>query len=292
MLTSNSKAFNFRIETIINSDLIICLKEGKIAEFGTHEQLLELNGVYAELIISQAEKQKKEAQKAQKFSPLHQIEADPEEEDVEDAEDDEMNEEDEKRMNGDISNPIFSEQINHNQNSNFYFKVDISNHVIEMDNILIKEKPVPIEVDRKLSARRKVTTPKSDRKLSRKFEKLESNATKAVEITKQKEEDTVDPTYFSESRKRLLNMLKTEKFFVIGAACAAACNGAVWPIYGILLADASAALSDKDLQNVLTGGRDVALMFVGLAIAAGIILWMQKYQFLILVTFFTELVKF
>jgi subfamily B ATP-binding cassette protein MsbA len=38
-----------RLSTIRNSDLIIVLKEGVVAEQGTHDQLMKLNGAYAEL---------------------------------------------------------------------------------------------------------------------------------------------------------------------------------------------------------------------------------------------------
>ena len=42
-----------RLSTIKNSDFIFSLKQGKVLEQGTHEELLEKNGYYAELIKSQ-----------------------------------------------------------------------------------------------------------------------------------------------------------------------------------------------------------------------------------------------
>lgn len=42
-----------RLSTIKNSDFIFALKQGKVLEQGTHEELLEKNGYYAELIKSQ-----------------------------------------------------------------------------------------------------------------------------------------------------------------------------------------------------------------------------------------------
>lgn len=38
-----------RLRTIYDSDLIICLKEGSVAESGTHEQLVDCAGLYSQL---------------------------------------------------------------------------------------------------------------------------------------------------------------------------------------------------------------------------------------------------
>ena len=38
-----------RLGTVRNADNIVVLKGGKVAEEGTHEELLTLNGVYAEM---------------------------------------------------------------------------------------------------------------------------------------------------------------------------------------------------------------------------------------------------
>lgn len=38
-----------RLRTICDSDQILVLKDGKVAETGSHRELLELDGVYAEL---------------------------------------------------------------------------------------------------------------------------------------------------------------------------------------------------------------------------------------------------
>lgn len=81
---------------------------------------------------------------------------------------------------------------------------------------------------------------------------------------------------FKKSRRRLFTILKDHKRFLVGAGIAAAFNGAVWPIYGILLADAIGTLSEKDVTEVRTGGVHVAIFFVCLALAAALVLWMQK----------------
>jgi len=45
-----------RLSTIKNADLILMMQEGNIVEFGNHEELIKLNGKYAELYNSQFEK--------------------------------------------------------------------------------------------------------------------------------------------------------------------------------------------------------------------------------------------
>ena len=45
-----------RLSTIRDADLILVMKDGDIVEQGTHEQLLEQKGFYAELYNSQFEK--------------------------------------------------------------------------------------------------------------------------------------------------------------------------------------------------------------------------------------------
>lgn len=81
---------------------------------------------------------------------------------------------------------------------------------------------------------------------------------------------------FKQSRRRLFGILRDHKKFLVGAGIAAAFNGAVWPIYGILLADAIGTLSEKNVNTVRTGGMLVAIFFVCLALAAALVLWMQK----------------
>ena len=42
-----------RLSTILKADMILVMKDGGITEKGTHEQLLELNGLYANMYQKQ-----------------------------------------------------------------------------------------------------------------------------------------------------------------------------------------------------------------------------------------------
>lgn len=42
-----------RLSTIMDADMILVMKDGNIVEKGNHEELIEQNGVYAELYNSQ-----------------------------------------------------------------------------------------------------------------------------------------------------------------------------------------------------------------------------------------------
>ena len=42
-----------RLSTIVNADKILVMEHGNIVEQGTHQELLELNGVYARLYNAQ-----------------------------------------------------------------------------------------------------------------------------------------------------------------------------------------------------------------------------------------------
>ena len=44
-----------RLSTIKNADLILVMKDGDILESGSHEELIQKNGFYAELYNSQFE---------------------------------------------------------------------------------------------------------------------------------------------------------------------------------------------------------------------------------------------
>ncbi len=42
-----------RLSTVRDADMIVAVKDGAVAEVGTHDQLMEKNGVYKELVTIQ-----------------------------------------------------------------------------------------------------------------------------------------------------------------------------------------------------------------------------------------------
>ena len=49
-----------RLSTIRNADLIVAMASGKVVEMGTHDELMELHGVYYDLVLRQTNKQEKQ----------------------------------------------------------------------------------------------------------------------------------------------------------------------------------------------------------------------------------------
>ena len=56
MQSRTSFVIAHRLSTILNADMIVALKEGKIVEVGTHEQLLAADGMYADMYNKQFKK--------------------------------------------------------------------------------------------------------------------------------------------------------------------------------------------------------------------------------------------
>ena len=55
MMNKTSFVIAHRLSTIKNSDIILVMQDGDVIESGSHDELLSLNGVYAELYNSQFE---------------------------------------------------------------------------------------------------------------------------------------------------------------------------------------------------------------------------------------------
>jgi ATP-binding cassette subfamily B (MDR/TAP) protein 1 len=84
---------------------------------------------------------------------------------------------------------------------------------------------------------------------------------------------------YNETKKKIIPILMENKCVVFTGTFFAALNGAVWPIYGILLSDSIAAMSNPDLNVVKRDGFQVALYFLLLAIAASIAAFFQQSMF-------------
>lgn len=235
-----------------------------VVEYGTHNELLEMKGYYYELYNTVAEKQKKE--KEQNYD--NKIKRLNNDEEVDIVVEDDL-----------LIDPKFSSQLKISKSLTKLSIGDNKKSYYGTENILLKhsindEIYVHKDLERIDSeiAREDIMQPLSNRCNQNKA------AVKLDDLIQEdlKEELNQEKKKFAKLRYRLMSMLKDDKYFVIGGAIVASCNGAVWPIYGILLADAIGTLADPDMEQVREGGRNVAIMFFALAIAAAIILWMQK----------------
>jgi ATP-binding cassette subfamily B protein len=54
-----------RLSTIVDADQIVVLNEGRVAERGTHAQLLRKNGLYADMWARQQNEAEKDAEAAE-----------------------------------------------------------------------------------------------------------------------------------------------------------------------------------------------------------------------------------
>lgn len=160
-----------------------------------------------------------------------------------------------------------NESRNHNRSKSFIRE----NQSKERDSCCDYRSQVNISKESRRSSKRR----KSDRSKASKNEYQKD--IQYSEISKKSEEEVkYTNEKFKTSRKRLFELLKDKKKFLIGAGISAGLNGAVWPMYGVLLAQAIGTLSQKDIEKVHSGGIVVALYFFTLALCASIVLWMQK----------------
>jgi len=56
-----------RLSTVRNADAIVVMKKGKVVEIGTHEELIELNGLYSTLVNKQTISADKKLKKSSKL---------------------------------------------------------------------------------------------------------------------------------------------------------------------------------------------------------------------------------
>ncbi len=196
-----------KLSTIINSDNIVVLREGKIVESGTHSQLLNKKGYYYILVQHQMS---------------YQDEANAIEIDSKEAEKYKIEEESEKRIN----EPNIENKNNENLLKNMKKDVD------EIKEKLLRESEKKKELDK----------------------------------------------YFESTKKKLLPLIMENRGTLIGAAFFAACSGAIWPAYGILLADSIDALSQLIVQKMKKDGEMLGIYFLILAFGFWIILLIPKVK--------------
>ncbi len=299
-----------KIDTIKNSDKIFCFdKHGKIAEQGTHEKLLEKNGVYADLYKKRV-KQEKERQMSIFNNKGDKVSID---NFVGNNNVNNYNNYNNNNYNSNINNVNERKSLSggknlsgrnntnvNDQSKNMimsYNQDDISglnkskvsqNRILNMEEMRLEDRNIfqRFQYNQNQINKKKVQDLKKkgiimnesvemspsqilENEMEENFQSLHHNK---FFLKNQKE-------YFKKSRKHAFKYLKNHKKFMIGCTFAAGMSGAIWPMYGILLANSIGALSKKDLNDVKKYSLYSALQFLGLAFYSGISLWMQNYFF-------------
>lgn len=95
----------------------------------------------------------------------------------------------------------------------------------------------------------------------------------------QESKQLIDKKYVSKSKRRLLPILMEDKASVILGALFAASAGCSWPVYGILLAESIATLSNQLNPNLVDDGFLLSMYFLALAGGAGISYLLENYFF-------------
>jgi len=93
---------------------------------------------------------------------------------------------------------------------------------------------------------------------------------------KEEEEEKIQDEKFSMARKRLMGILGKEKCIVFAAIIGALLNGAVFPVYGILLGMAIDALSYLEVEKIAEKTFLVSMYFLILAGGSGLANFLQK----------------
>jgi len=236
-----------RLTTIINADTIIAMRKGEIIEMGSHQELLDKGGYYATLFKSQLVDEKEREQEN----------------------DEEIDGEEETANNK--SSKIQNEErvtLNNNENEN-------KNNLIDNENTNINK---PNTNDRLQSAKHSEPhSIKSKRKLTSEKNHHTNKEGEIIEDPKVKEEAL--NKRFEEQKKKLFKFLANDKCTIFFASLSAAFSGAVFPVYGIVLAISIDALSNPDAEIVKKDGFFMSMMFLVIAIGAGLAIFFQNYLF-------------
>ena len=82
--------------------------------------------------------------------------------------------------------------------------------------------------------------------------------------------------YFKKSKDKLLTFLSDSKLTMFLGAFFSSCNGAVWPVYGVVLGLSIDVLSNTDHYKVYDDGFFMSMMFLLIAGIAAIAVTLQK----------------
>ena len=281
----------------MNADKIIVLDKGEIVESGNHDELMIRRGKYYNLVKSQIEKELNEAQSKEKKS-LSEMEK------PETSTENQALKQDEKGVNNHLES-VKEVKSNFHDNGIKYVSDDINPNEIEIKlengknkeeinqsrkspttnyllNVDMKEMQNN-EVMKKIAEENSIITHKIvEKKPEYSLLKMNSKEKKSfspVDVPSQNkanlQDDELDPEtkeYFDQARKRLITLLNDAKCVVIWGAVFAAASGAVWPSYGILLAESIDTLLSSKSGGFLAG------MFMLLAGCASLAAFVQQYH--------------
>jgi len=262
-----------RLTTIINADTIIAMRGGQIVEMGSHQELLERGGYYSTLFKSQIINEKEE-----NF--------------------DEGNENDEAAAydndnlgynsnTGGESKPaksigektLLKDTAKNNYNINSYSNL---NQAVAEEAHHRKSSTNSAQQTRKRSEA-------ADRNNNNNTNKNQNLASHQNQISgsaslNETDEDAAAKELalekrVAEQKKKLFKFLANDKCTIFFASLSAAFSGAVFPTYGLILAMSIDILSSPDPSIVKNDGFFMSMMFLVIAVGAGIAIFLQNYLF-------------
>ena len=279
-----------KVETIRNAHKIICFdKKGCVAEMGTHEELIALNGVYKELYVR---KERKENEI--RLNKVFEV--------------DEENERSNNCNNNGCNSNSNSNCNSGNNNNNERSRISYTNGFYSVEEVRLtddnkeeyiakKKMSSPLKKHKVLSSSNRdnyynITNTHTHSNNNININKTNNNISHStnndnnslqLQSSSHHQHNNNNTQYtssfFTTARSHLFTYAKTNKYFITFSAIFASLNGVIWPVYGTLLANALSALSQQDISSIKQGGLYLSLGFLILAVCAGVILWFQNYFF-------------
>jgi len=251
-----------RLSTVVNSDKIIVIGNKKMIEEGTHKELLMKRGLYFKIFKSSCNTS--ESFNLSRLN-LSQVLEYNDEGDVENK-----------------NNSLLHKQINEENNIESKNK-DLHNEEIKMevkeDNLVTDRHLIDVGENKQDNTNKRLDT---DSNLN------QNNAlSKEEEQLKLEEEERLLDEKFSKSRSKLFVILKDHKGVVAAAVIGAILNGAIFPLYGVLVGMCIDALSQSDTALITQSCFLVAMYFIALAFTSSIANFLQRYKNNILINVIT-----